>query len=56
MWVRVIVAHAVNPSIPVHCAFESAPTVELAMAMARDEHGKDCTIALVDYPPAINRQ
>jgi hypothetical protein len=53
---RVIVAHPADTSIPAHCGFESAPTVEHAIAMAQDEHGKNCTIALVDYPPAVNRQ
>jgi hypothetical protein len=53
---RVIVAHAQDPSIPVHCGFESAPTVEHPLEMARDEHGEGFSIAVVDYPPAINRQ
>src|ERR671918_814336 len=50
---RVIVAQALDRSIPAHCGFETAPTVELALAMAQDEHGKTCSIALVDSPPAI---
>jgi hypothetical protein len=53
---RVIVAHPRDPAIPAHCGFETAPTVEHAVAMAQDEHGKNCSIALVDYPPASNRQ
>ena len=53
---RVIVAHAQDPSIPVHCGFEAAPTIEHALEMARDEHGEGFSITVVDYPPAINRQ
>jgi hypothetical protein len=52
---RVIVAHAEDPAIPEHCGFESAPTVgdALRMAMA-DQPG--ASVALVEYPPAFNRQ
>jgi lactate racemase len=53
---RVIVAHAQDPSVPARCGFEAAPTIEHALEMARDEHGEAFSIALVDYPPAINRQ
>jgi lactate racemase len=53
---EVIVAGAVDESIPRHCGFESAPTVEDALAAARATQGPDATIALVEYPPAINRQ
>ena len=47
---RVIVAGADDPRIPAHVGFESAPTVDDAIA---DAGG---TLALVEYPPAFNRQ
>jgi hypothetical protein len=53
---RVIVAGAEDPSVPRHCGFEDAPDVATAIAMAEEAHGGDCSIALVDYPPAFNRQ
>jgi hypothetical protein len=49
---RVIVAHAEDPAIPQHCGFETAPTVKDALAMA----GAGKSVALVEYPPAFNRQ
>jgi hypothetical protein len=48
---RVIVAHAGDPAIPEHCGFETAPTVKDALAMT--DGG---SVALVEYPPAFNRQ
>jgi hypothetical protein len=53
---EVIVAGAVDESIPAHCGFGSAPTVEAALDRARATQGPNATVALVDYPPAINRQ
>jgi hypothetical protein len=53
---RVIVAGADDPSVPRHCGFDAAPTVEEALVMAEDAHGADASIALVEYPMAINRQ
>jgi hypothetical protein len=53
---RVIVAGAEDPSVPEHCGFDAASDIETAIAMAEEEHGKDCSIALVEYPPAFNRQ
>jgi hypothetical protein len=53
---RVIVACPDDPSIPNHCGFDAAPTLDAALAMARDEHGADCSVALVEYPAAFNRQ
>lgn len=52
---RVIVAGADDPKIPQHCGFDSAPTVEAALDMARAE-GDAERVALVEYPPAFNRQ
>lgn len=53
---RVIVAGAEDDRIPRHCGFEAARTVEEAIAMAREAHGSQATVALVDYPQAFNRQ
>ena len=52
---RVIVAGAEDPKIPAHCGFDSAPTIEVAIDMARAEGDAD-RVALVEYPPAFNRQ
>ena len=52
---RVIVAGAEDERIPAHCGFDSAPTVERAIAMAKETHGADATVALVEYPQAFNR-
>jgi hypothetical protein len=52
---RVIVAGAEDPKVPQHCGFESAPTVEAAIDLARAEGDAD-RVALVEYPPAFNRQ
>jgi hypothetical protein len=53
---RVIVAGADDERVPAHCGFDAAPTVERAIAMAKEAHGADATVALVDYPQAFNRQ
>jgi lactate racemase len=53
---EVIVAGAIDESIPRHAGFEAAPTVEAALALARATQGPGATVALVEYPPAINRQ
>ncbi|HYI45291.1 MAG TPA: lactate racemase domain-containing protein [Actinomycetota bacterium] len=53
---RVIVAGAEDPAIPRHVGFDSAASVEEALASARDQHGSDMTVAVVEYPPAFNRQ
>lgn len=47
---RVIVAGADDPAVPAHLGFEAAPTVDAALAETEGP------IALVDYPPAFNRQ
>jgi hypothetical protein len=46
----VIVAGADDPSIPAHLGFDSAPSVDAALERTEG------TIALVEYPPAFNRQ
>lgn len=53
---RVIVACPEDASVPRHCGFEAAPTVDEAVAMAMEDHGSDSRIAVVDNPPAFNRQ
>lgn len=53
---RVIVAGAEDPGVPRHCGFDAADSFENAIAMAQEAHGKDTSIALVDYPLAFNRQ
>ena len=52
---RVIVAGPEDPGVPAHLGFEAAPTVEDAVAMAREEHGTGMRTALVRQPPAVNR-
>jgi hypothetical protein len=52
---RVIVAGAEDESVPRHCGFDAAPTIEAAIAMAEEEHGHDASIAFVDNPMAFNR-
>ncbi|HJP66326.1 MAG TPA: hypothetical protein VKA30_08495, partial [Actinomycetota bacterium] len=51
----VIVAGAQDDQVVRHVGFEPTPTVEDAVEMARDRHGPDATIAVIPYPPAINR-
>ena len=52
---RVIVAHPDDESVPAHLGFDTASDIEHGIAMARDEHGSDATVAYVDYPLAFNR-
>ncbi len=53
---RVVVAGAEDPAIPEHCSFETAATVEEAIALAKQWHGSDASVAFVEYPAAFNRQ
>jgi hypothetical protein len=53
---RVIVAGAEDPNIPRHCGFEAAADVADALGLAREHHGNDMSVALVEYPPAFNRR
>lgn len=52
---HVVVAGAEDPSVPAHLGFGSAPTIEAALGRAADIHGKDPSVALIDYPAAVNR-
>ena len=47
---HVIVAGAENPSLVSHVGFEPAQTVEMAIDLARERHGKDSSVAFVKYP------
>ena len=47
---RVVVAGADDPSVPAHLGFDSALTVDAALQQTEG------TIAVVEYPPAFNRQ
>jgi nickel-dependent lactate racemase len=52
---RVIVAGAESPEMVRHVGFEPAATVEDALETAADIHGPSRRVAVVRYPPAINR-
>jgi lactate racemase len=52
---RVIVAAPQDDTIPRHCGFDAAPSVEAALADAAAEHGPGAHLVLVDNPPAVNR-
>jgi lactate racemase len=52
---RVIVVAPGDPAVPAHLGFDSAPTVERALEMSAEWHGRDQRVALVRYPPAANR-
>jgi hypothetical protein len=47
---RVIVAGAIDAAVPRHLGFESAPSVEAALARAERIHGGDCAIACITQP------
>jgi lactate racemase len=52
---RVVVAGAESPDVVRHVGFEPADTVEAALAMAAEIHGANPSVALIRYPPAVNR-
>ena len=47
---RVIVAGPRDPAVPRHLGFETAASVEEAVARAEALHGRDCAIAHVEQP------
>ena len=47
---HIIVAGPENPSLVNHVGFEPSRTVEEAIDMARERHGKDASVAFVKYP------
>ncbi len=53
---RVVVAGATNPALVKHAGFLPAASVESALEMAAEWHGPRPTVAVVQYPPAVNRQ
>lgn len=50
---RVIVAGAQDPSVPRHVGFETAQSVEEAIARAERHHGADCAIAYIKQPVPV---
>jgi hypothetical protein len=52
---RVLVAGAEDPEVVRHAGFEPAATVEDALAEATATHGPTPSVAVVRYPPAVNR-
>ncbi|MBI4613824.1 MAG: DUF2088 domain-containing protein [Planctomycetes bacterium] len=53
---RVFVAGIEDPTLARHLAFEPTATVEEALARAREIHGPEASVVLVEYPMAFNRQ
>lgn len=53
---RVIVAGAQDRRLVEHAGFSAVATVEDAVAEATASHGPGSSLALVRYPPAVNRQ
>jgi hypothetical protein len=51
----VIVAGAEDATVIRHAGFEPARTVDDALAMAAEVHGAHPSVAMVRYPPAVNR-
>jgi hypothetical protein len=51
---RVIVAGADDPSLPAHVGFDTADTVETALAEATGGQ-RDVVVAFIRYPAAVNR-
>jgi hypothetical protein len=45
---RVIVAGANDAAVPRHAGFDAAPTVEQAIRMAEEQHGRDCSVVCVN--------
>lgn len=52
---RVVVAGADDPELVRHAGFDPVSTVEEGLALAREAHGASPSVALVRYPPAVNR-
>jgi hypothetical protein len=53
---RIIVAGAQRPQLALHLGFDHAPSVEEAIRMARDEKGRDASLAFVRYPLFLSRR
>lgn len=52
---RVIVAGIEKFELAHQFGFLTSENVEQAISMAEDIHGKDCSLALIEYPMAMNR-
>ena len=52
---RVLVAGAEDPEVVRHAGFEPVAKVEDALAEAAAAHGPNPSVAMVRYPPAMNR-
>ncbi len=48
---RVIVAAPADPAVPRHVGFDTAESVEEALARAEQLHGRECAIAYIQQPP-----
>lgn len=53
---RVIVAGIEEPELAEHLGFLHTPTVEKAVEIAQEQHGRDASIAVVKYPMMVSRQ
>jgi hypothetical protein len=51
----VIVAGAEDPGVVRHVGFMPTASVEKALAVATEIHGSNASVAIVRYPPAVNR-
>jgi hypothetical protein len=52
---RILVAGIEDPAIGRHVGFEPVATVEEGLRLAADIQGPSPSVAVVPYPPAINR-
>lgn len=53
---RIIVAGIEEPELAEHLGFMHAPSVEEAIRVAQQHHGRDASIAVVKYPLMFSRQ
>jgi lactate racemase-like protein len=52
---RVLVAGAEDPGVVRHVGFTPVPTVEEGLSVAEEIHGPQPPVAVIRYPPAVNR-
>lgn len=52
---RIVVAGIEDPEIARRVGFQPTASVEEALVIAEDVHGPNPSVAVVPYPPAINR-
>ncbi len=53
---RIIVAGIEEPELAEHLGFMHAPSIEEAIKIAQQHHGRDANIAVVKYPLMLSRQ